>query len=299
MEADARRAELLRRLDRQVGQAGASRLRKLLRHPAREARFRLVWRLGLPQQVVVASLFSGQELRVVLPEKVAIEIYRHGLYEPDLTRVLLTRLRSGMSFVDIGSLYGYHALVAAGVVGAGGQVTAFEPSRRSFELLRDNLSGERNARVENLAVFSGPGKTVIRDFGPRNSALNTLLGEARIPEADRGSLRSEEYQVECVALDDYFRGADRQPDVVKIDAESVELDVLRGMEGLLRGRRLELAVEVGDYGVGSGSSTGAELIAYLDGLGYACFEFGGGELRPHRVRDRYEYDNLYFLKRAA
>lgn len=270
----------------------------LARHPARELRFRLVYRLRLPEQEVEAELFSGQRLRVVLPEKVGLEIFRHGLYEPELTRVLLTHLEPGMCFVDVGALYGYHSLVASALVGPAGRVVAFEPSRRSFALLSRNLAGLGNVEVVERAAYSGPGRTRIQDFGPRNSALNTLLDDARVPKPDRRALTAESYEVECVSLDDHFAGAERQPDLVKIDAESAELDVLRGMERLLHERSLTLAVETGDYGVG-GSSPSGELIDFLEARGYQCLEYAAGGLVPHRRRDRYEYDNLYFRKPAG
>src|SRR5712692_8447883 len=250
MAPPASRGALVQSLERHTALAGAPRLLKLLRHPARELRFRLVWRLRLAEQEAVAPLFSGRRLRVLLPEKVAIDIYRHGVYEAPLSHVLIDHLRPGMVFADVGAHYGYHSLLATDLVGPDGLVVAFEPSRRTFRLL----------------------------------------------EADRRSLRAQEYEVECVRLDDYFAAAGRAPDFVKIDAESVELEVLRGMERLLRERGPLLAVETGDYDV-RGSSEGAALIGYLDSLGYAALEYEAGKLRPLRPRPRYDYDNLYFRKR--
>jgi FkbM family methyltransferase len=290
------RPDLIRRLAQHEKQARAPRLLKLARHPNREIRFRALWRLArvLPPMEVNADLFTRQRLRVVLPEKVAIEIYRNGFYELPLTRVLLDYVKPGMTFVDVGSLYGYYAVLASGLVGPTGSVVAFEPSRQSFKLLSANTSGLGNVRLEQLAVFSEPGTTRIRDFGARDAALNTLRSQARVPAAHQPK-DSQEYDIACVTLDDYFAGADRQPDFVKIDAESVELEVLQGMSRLLKERNLVLSVEMGDYGV-EGSTASAACIRHLAEHGYRCFEYADGALVPHTARDSYEYDNLYFKK---
>jgi FkbM family methyltransferase len=248
----------------------------------------------LPPTVARAILFSGQHLDVVLPEKVGIEIYRYGFIEADLTHLLLERLEPGATFVDVGSHYGYYSVLASPVVGNRGGVFAFEPSRKTFRLLEANTRSMPNVRREQVAVYSRPGLTRIRDFGVSNSALNTLQSQARVPASDRPR-SSDDYDVPCVRLDDYFESQEKQPDFVKIDAESVELDVLMGMERLLRERNLFLTVEVGDYDV-DGAPRSSACISFLTQRGYGCFEYRDGALHPHEPRASYEYANLYYMK---
>ena len=47
---------------------------------------------------VDCPVFTGRQMRVVLPEIVGAEIYRRTYIEPTLTRVLLDHLRPGMVF---------------------------------------------------------------------------------------------------------------------------------------------------------------------------------------------------------
>jgi FkbM family methyltransferase len=180
-------------------------------------------------------------------------------------------------------------------VGGGGQVFAFEPGRSTCRLLRRNLAGLPGVVVEESAASDSSGWRPMHDFGGRHSALNSLFPQPRTPEEERAGLRSETYQVRCLRLDDYFSAAGRDPDVVKIDAESSELDVLRGMRQLLRRGSPLVTLEVGDYHV-AGSPPSGECISFLESLGYRCFEPAAQGLVPHRRRDSYQYGNLCFRK---
>jgi hypothetical protein len=86
------------------------------------------------------------------------------------------------------------------------------------------------------------------------------------------------------------------PDVVKIDVEGEELAVLHGMEQTLREHAPLLSLETGDY-PGMDSPPTVDSIDLLDRLGYDCMEMRG-TLQPHRRRESYGYDNLFFVKRA-
>lgn len=272
-----------------------SGIRKLVRHPVRET-----WRAAyatlpwLPTRPSVAKLFTGERLAVVLPELAGLDLYRHGCIEPDLTAVVLRRVEPGMTFIDVGAHYGYYTSLARSLVGEEGLVVAFEPGRESFAWLSRNLGWRRNVRLENAAVGARTGLSVLRDFGSRKSALNTLQREARAPLPERENLRPRECVVRCVRLDDYVAEAKIRPDFVKIDAEGSELDVLLGMEQTLREGRCVVSLEVGDY-PGSSAALSSECISLMGQFGYSCFEGRGGMLVPHQPRHRYNYGNLCFL----
>jgi FkbM family methyltransferase len=271
-------------------------LAKLAVHPVREsvaAAYRLL--PGFPAAEASAPLFTGQPLQVLLPEIVALDLYRHGCIEPELTSILLDALRPGMAFADVGAQYGYYSLAAQAAMGGAGEVFAFEPGRRTFRLLQRNLGGVHGVRAEEVAASDSSGRRVMQDFGSRHSALNSLFTQPRTPAEERAELRPERYEVRCVTLDDYFSEVGRDPDVVKIDAESSELDVLRGMEGMLRRGSPLVTMEVGDYDV-AGSPPSRECVSFLESFGYRGFEVTPGGLVPHRRRDTYEYGNLCFRK---
>ncbi len=240
------------------------------------------------------TVFTGQRMRVILPEIVGAEIYRRTFIEPSLTRVLLDRLRPGMIFVDVGAHYGYYSLVASEAVGQRGLVFAFEPARHTFEVLRTNVGLLDNVKAHQVALHSTSGLMELHDFGISHSALNTLLASARVPDAERRGLRDTTYTVRCVTLDEFLLGEGVMPDVVKLDAEGSELPILHGMSRILAEGSPMVTLETGDYD-GMVSPSTAESIDFLASLGYRHLEYANG-LRPHVRRPTYGYDNLYFLK---
>lgn len=253
-----------------------------------------VHRLTGPAEVT-ATLFDGQRLTVVVPEIVGTALYRRGIIEEPLTELLRAHLRPGMVFVDVGAQYGYFTVLASRLVGPSGRVVAFEPCRATAALLRRNVAGSPNVVVEECAVSSRSGTVPLRDFGPGHSAVNTVLGEARVPRRERRRLRGCSYDVPAVALDDY--GLSRV-DAVKIDAEGAETEVLRGMGRLLSatGPAPLVAIETGDYD-GMVSPATAASIDLLESVGYRGFDYVPGEgLQPHRRQASYGYGNLFFLK---
>lgn len=255
----------------------------------------LLARLG-PMEAT-CRLFDGQHLRVVLPEIVGAELYRHGVIEPPVTALLLDRLRPGMVFIDVGAHYGYFTLIASRLVRPNGTVVAFEPGRAAACLLRKNVAHLDCVVVEEAAVQAEKGTGELTDFGSRHSALNTMLSAARVPARERRRLRPYVYQVPTVSLDEYTAVHEIRPDIVKLDAEGAELAILIGMQGLLRTVRPLVVLETGDYD-GMVSPATSASIDLLEGAGYRCFEYDG-HFRPHRRRGSYGYGNLFFLPAAG
>ena len=246
-------------------------------------------------RVVTCRIFTGDRMRVVVPEIVGVELCRHGLIEPALTAVLLDTLRPGMVFVDVGAHYGYHSLVASRVVGPSGVVIAIEPGRDVLPLLRANTAGAGNITVEAVAACARTGPVLLRDFGPGDSALSTILPGARVPPAERARLQGESYTVTGVALDEHLLDRGIRPDFVKLDAEGAELDILIGMGRILEEVGPVLAMEVGDYDGMQSPATAASL-DHLERAGYRAYEWSAGALHGHARQERYGYGNLIFVK---
>jgi FkbM family methyltransferase len=287
-----RSATTRERLGVALQHAAASNRRGLV--PRRQLRRLRVAAAALASAEVTCTIFTGQRIRLVIPEIVGAQIYCEGVIEPSISSVMLDYLRPGMVFFDVGAQYGYHSLVAALLVEPEGTVVAFEPAHHAFGLLGRNLAPAPGTIAENVAVGACSGTVDFRDFGDRHSAVNTTLSAARIPAHERASLRAREYPVRMTTIDEYVAARGLVPDFVKLDAEGSEYAIVRGMQAVLHDASPILSLETGDYD-GMESPGTVTTIRELDRAGYRCFEYRGS-LRPHEIRDRYGYDNLFFSK---
>ena len=87
---------------------------------------------------------------------VSRRIREEGIWEPYETSLLLSMLRPGDVFVDVGANIGYFSVLAASVVGDDGAVFAFEPDPDNFRLLRRNvaLNGQQASIVAVQAALA-------------------------------------------------------------------------------------------------------------------------------------------------
>jgi FkbM family methyltransferase len=153
-------------------------------------------------------------------------------------------------FLDIGAHKGLYSLIVDHKRLAR-RIVAFEPDLRNWRNLQANLL--LNDAGERIEVFA---KAVAARSGPVSFAYasSDKTGRSRVVDADTGRT------VEAIALDDILdnRGLHL---AAKIDVEGYQLEVLRGMQGLLTGNRCLLQVEANDQ-------VAEALIAYLAGLGF-------------------------------
>lgn len=285
-----------RSLDRKVANSNVARtrLQRLMRMPLKLAMSKSLRSFARARRKAVrvrARTFWGGRMCVVIPEPVSVNILEHGYIEEGLTRTMLAILRPGMVLFDVGAHFGYYSMLGSWLVGPTGRVVSFEPTPSSLEVLRANTDALENADVEGVAVWSSEGSRIFTDFGSEFSAFNSFFG-ARLEE--QGELSGTTFSVKTVSIDDYAERTSIRPDVVKVDAESSEMQVLQGMVVTLKEVRPALTLEAGDVGV-EGAATTADYITFLEGFGYVPFECSDRVLRRHAPRDRYAHLNLLFL----
>ncbi len=113
--------------------------------------------------------------------------------------------------------------MASHLVGCEGRVVSFEPTPRTREVLELNVECRKNVVVEPYAVWSREKQMDLKDFGWKYSAFNSLLS----PRLKEHPI-SATIQVQAVTLDSYVAENDLLPSLIKIDAESAELEILKG-----------------------------------------------------------------------
>jgi FkbM family methyltransferase len=270
-----------------------SRARKLVAHPYRfiESEYSVRSRSVLARR---ASTFWGGSMNVYLPEPVSTFLYRYGYFEEGLSAFFLAVLQPGNRFLDIGSHYGYFSLLARHLVGPEGGVVALEPTPSTFSVNRSNTRAYTNITVENTAAWSSPTTARLSDLGVAWSSHNSLLAPKMVPTDARTS--ASQIEVPCVKLDDFLSALAFSPDLVKIDAESAELEILRGMEKTLRTTRPMITLEVGDED-GPTQVKSADAVRFCAQFDYLPYRFVDRSIEPHGIQGHYSYDNLFMIPR--
>lgn len=175
---------------------------------------------------------AGASLCVPGPRRVRLSVVGGNLR---IHRLIDALAHPGATVVDVGANIGYNAVHAARRVGSGGRVVAVEPAPDNLTVLERNLAAARLPNVTVRPVAAG------RDKGHRKlylrgdtSAVNSLY-----PQSCYASVTGV-IDVPVERLDELVED---DPDLVKIDVEGAELEVLEGMERLLRRPGLALIVE--------------------------------------------------------
>jgi FkbM family methyltransferase len=144
---------------------------------------------------------------------------------------------------DVGGYEGVFTLFFARRVGPGGRLVTFEPNPRNYTRIVDNvrLNAFKNVEVRQLAIGAAPGRATLV-FPTDETARGSLVGD--IQDQIRHEKSVAAMDVEIDTLDRQIALGAPDPDFVKIDVEGFELDVLRGMSGLIARRRPALYIEI-------------------------------------------------------
>jgi FkbM family methyltransferase len=155
----------------------------------------------------------------------------YGEYEQYLQEVLLSLAVSGSAVVDVGANIGLHAIPLSDRVGPAGQVLAFEPDPRNYELLLTNTdrNNSKNVVIFNTALSSDRATALLYQSSTNRGGLS--LCEANV---DKVGVKIPPIHVQTAPGDDFLANLERPLSLVKIDVEGAEPLVLRGMKGTLR-----------------------------------------------------------------
>lgn len=302
--------KLLQRLEKvqQLAQGGPRR--RLLHNPLRYLRAMLYRRLlyprfssGLRQNV---PTFFGRRMAIRLPA--AMDIFLLGAKTHDseirLSRFLIHRLEPGDVFVDVGAHFGFYTLLGALLCGEQGKVLALEASPLSFGLLENNVRLLPQVRAMHLAAADQEGQLAFYEFPTLFSEYNSSNLNQYDDSEWRPAVQPRRVQVPAQRLDTLLAEIARHPKIIKIDVEGGELEVLRGLSGLLSGGDVPMLVM--EYlAPGRNNDAHRKARRYLEQFGY----------QPHVIEAdsrisscpdpdaylkhrRLDSDNLLFLRSA-
>lgn len=264
-------------------------LRRVL--PARAQQHPALGRYVPRAGVVQVTMPDGRPLRLESrgDDDIAGPLFWRGWdgHETETVKPFYELARSARVTLDIGAHVGYFALVAAHANPAG-RVYAFEPLARVRERLERNvaLNGATNVTCVPLALGSPAGTAEffhVRDGIPSSSSLSRGFMQSIVARDELTSTT-----VEVVEVDDFVDSHGLVGvDLVKVDTETTEAAVIRGMLRTLGRDRPAIVCEVLDAEVGQA------LEALLRPLGYEFFLLMGHDavrcdaIRPDEVWRNY------------
>jgi len=182
------------------------------------------YRIGAEQKRIE---FNGRNLQF---HAIYDPQYRNG-YEIETALLLAHLCCDKAAFWDIGANWGYFSLLAASLPDFSGSIEAFEPNPRTFnDLISTVNQAGLTTRIHshNLGAGSRCCEMVVAETDQFISGLSKLTTDgngAKIP---------------VTTLDEFNAP---QPDFIKIDAEGMELDILKGATRLMRDAKPFLVFE--------------------------------------------------------
>lgn len=181
-----------------------------------------------------------------------------GMWEPYETSLVLSFLRRGDVFIDVGANIGYFSVIAASVVGAEGAVVAFEPDPDNCQLLRD--SNALNALDCDITIVEGGLADVASDGQLYRSEDN--LGDHQIYLSDEARCS---VPITLYHGSDFLRQHVARIDLLKVDTQGSEYQVMVGLLPLLQSlpQIPRIIIELTPYSLRRAGASGRALIELL------------------------------------
>ena len=254
-------------------------LRKLVhRKLAKRARFKdgSVFRHLTSDGVELAFLHGGT----------SSYLYWLGEYEPETLSVFTTLARTTRCILDIGAADGVYSIFAAAANPAA-HVLAFEPGQGAARVCAKNLALNaqvtRRVTLHTMALGERDEETTLYVAGETGGTSSLNPEFRRVVREQSVSVRAGDSLLNELAAD--------RVDLMKIDTESTEPAVLRGLSKSLRAQHPDMICEV------LHNRTERELEGILKPLGYRFFWITGDGLveQPAVGGDpTYRYPNYLF-----
>lgn len=253
------------------------------------------WRkLKLKTDAVIIKVSNNARLKLYTDSVLSETIYA-GRFENAELDFVTRYLKKGDVFLDVGANIGLFTVVAASKVGSNGHIFSFEPVKKTFLRLSENirLNNLSNVSLFNAGLSNEDGELEITTSGDGYDAWNSF----GIPTA---GLRFSREKVGIIKLDSWARQQNTSKvNLAKIDVEGWECNVLRGGESFLSSENApDLLVEFTEENCRNAGFTCASIYDQLSSLGFQMFLYDEARktLIPEPKRKIYTHLNIIATK---
>jgi FkbM family methyltransferase len=190
---------------------------------------------------LVAIKTKDEQIMCVNPndQYISRQLIAMGEWEPHIRMVLQSLVKPGMCVLDVGANIGSHTLLCSKLVGAQGQVLAFEPCKLNHDILVHNL------------IINKCSNTSVYKYGVGDHAHSMYI-QSKWNESDKVDnygcvvlqTNAANADDECISIITIDQLGLERCDLMKIDAEEMEDKVLAGCTETFKRCKPKLIIEI-------------------------------------------------------
>lgn len=244
--------------------------------------------------VQISDFDRNLKIKLKLSEHMQRRIFWMGYYSENIIGLLKSKIKPGMTVIDVGANIGEITLVAAQLVGQNGKVISFEPVNEVFNKLEEHVVINNFCQVlivkeglgekvkKNIPIYSCCGQEV----SDENNGLASLYGWQQGKLLQYININTLDHFVDKLNL--------KNIDLIKIDIEGGELACLYGAQATLKRFKPMLIVEVQEFSAKQAGWEINELFDYLYELGYQFYIIGkNGKIKIFNPELPIEFENIF------
>lgn len=219
--------------------------------------------------IVTAKAPHGFDMVLDLNEHIQQRAYYFGYHERMVVETFARHLFLNTTVFDVGANFGQFSLLAAQMVGNGGNVVAFEPAPLAYAALVRNVEQNNFQQVlcRPVAVSETRGIATFYASPSNDQGTGSLSREA----VERYHIAEQAFSVEVEQLDDYVDRFKQPVSIIKMDIQGAELMALRGATRLLSKYHPVLVIEVDDEVMHAFGYTAQNTCDYIRNFGYSLY----------------------------
>lgn len=185
-------------------------------------------------------------------------------YESDNFVIIKNTIKKGDHIIDIGAHIGLMSVVLGKMVGDKGKIYSFEPSPLTFSILNKTI------KLNNLQHIITPinkAVSITNGVVEFNADFENVSNSMVLYENNKFH---KKIKVATTSLDDFIKEKEiKQLDFIKIDAEGVELDVLKGARETLKNFNASMILAIHPLAITAKKDSLNEIFDFVSQAGYS------------------------------
>jgi FkbM family methyltransferase len=199
-------------------------------------------------------------------------------YEPEIVSLVKKCLNPCKDAINIGANVGIFTILLADLIEKDRKILAVEPTSLAFKYLVDNL--KRNNLYHKAILYNG-----ICSNLPGEYHLNTIQGKeefssiGKIVSLNNTREKIVQIKVEGETVNNLVSNHNLEPGIMLIDVEGAEMKVLSGAYETIKKHKPIIISELSDNLLTQQGSSSAEVISFLNELGYTVSDIDNQEVK--------------------